>query len=199
MIGMSIFISFMGLMIASFLGLIPIDVPPALRFMFFMFGVLLFVTGFFMLVIRLKKTGANYLIEPGNPDKIIWFYIRKDGTVRITPSFRKAEAMLYNPEMDAHVPDIRGYQLADHQVRFVLEELGKVVDVDYCMYANVLKSKYGFENLQDIYNKIFHRRLSNELKGNREIPLSEIHKQPVPIPPPPSKFKVRKHFKRSVK
>lgn len=198
MFGMGVLVSFIGLMMGSLFSLLPIDVPPTISVSFFMFGSILFVVGQFMILIRLKKTGAIHLLDVGNPDKIIWFYIRKDGTVRITPSIRKAEAMLYNQDMDAHVPDIKGYQLADHQIRFILEETGSVADLDYCMYANVLRSKYGFENLQGIFNRVMNSKIIDKISEAKEFTLRQLWSEPkhrVPIPDAPVEDRIDRYLK----
>ena len=67
----------------------------------------------------------------------------------ITPSMREVEGQLYSPELDAQIQDIKSYRLFDHSVRIVPEGIGHSVDLGKCLYAQFLKTKYGFENLRE--------------------------------------------------
>ena len=151
--GMASLMIFFGIFIASLGGFA--QGPPILSFLFMLFGVILGVAGLSIISIRLKKTGIEHIFKPGTPGNILWFYIYKDGQVRITPSMRVGEGLLYGDELDATIPDTKKYQLADHQIRFVAEELGYSVDMGLARYAKVLKSKYGFANLQELRNRLF--------------------------------------------
>jgi len=162
---LSVMLGFAGLMIASFLAIIPMPVPIFLRAILFIFGAVLLLVGNMMLGMRLEKTGLIHLVKPGNPQTVNWIYVRKDGTIEIKPSMRKTGGFLYDKGEDIHVPDLRAYTLSDHQIRFVLEDTGKVSDLDYCVYASVLKHKYGFVNIRDMFNKLLTS------KGN--YPVSE--------------------------
>lgn len=161
--GMLYILFLMGIVIASFCGLMPIDVqfmiPYYFRFLAFMIGSMLGFIGIVILWIRTKKTGACHLITPGRPGLINWIYIYKDDEVRITPGMRAGEGQLYNPELDAQIPDIKTYSLCDHRIRFVPEVVGHAVDLDYVLYANILDSVYGFENLREARNAPFDKLL----------------------------------------
>ena len=115
----------MGIVIASFCGLMPnsiqMMIPYYFRFLAFMIGALLAFIGIVIVWIRARKTGAAHIIAPGRPGLINWFYIYKDGEVRITPGIRAGEGQLYNPDLDAQIPDVKTYTLCDHRVRFVPE------------------------------------------------------------------------------
>ena len=142
-----------GLVIASFCGLMPgsiqLMIPYYFRFLAFMVGAMLGFIGIVMLWIRARKTGAAHLIAPGRPGVINWFYIYKDGEVRLTPGMRAGEGQLYNDDLDAQIPDVKTYSMCDHKVRFVPEVVGHAVDLDYVMYVNLLDSMLGFENLRE--------------------------------------------------
>ena len=158
-----------GIIIASFCGLMPADVqymiPYYFRFLAFIIGAMLGFIGIVMLWIRARKTGAAHLINPGRPGLINWIYIYKDDEVRITPGMRAGEGQLYNPELDAQIPDVKTYSLCDHRIRFVPEVVGHAVDLDYVLYANLLDSSYGFENLREARDGPFDKLL----KRTREI------------------------------
>jgi len=142
-----------GLIIASFCGMMPAYlqymIPYYFRFLAFMIGSMLGFIGIVMLWIRARRTGAAHLITPGRPGLINWFYIYKDNEVRITPGMRAGEGQLYNPDLDAQIPDVKTYSLCDHKIRFVPEVVGHAVDLDYVMYVNLLDSMFGFENLRE--------------------------------------------------
>jgi len=142
-----------GIIISSFCGLMPGQlqhmIPYYFRFLAFMVGAMLGFIGIVMLWIRARKTGAAHLIAPGRPGVINWFYIYKDGEVRLTPGMRAGEGQLYNDDLDAQIPDVKTYSMCDHKVRFVPEVVGHAVDLDYVMYVNLLDSMLGFENLRE--------------------------------------------------
>jgi hypothetical protein len=142
-----------GLFLAGFMGLMPLNiqlmVPTILRIALFAVGMVLAFFGVFLPHSRAKKTGAEHLIDPGRPGTIIWFYVHRDGTVRITPAIREVENALYAPELDALVHEMKSYRLFDHSVRFVPEGIGHAVDLDMCLYVTLLKNKYGYQNLRE--------------------------------------------------
>jgi len=142
---------FIGVFLAGLFGLMPaqmqLDIPDALRMIMFMFGFLLAFVGVFLIQGRALKTGVNHLLEYGNPKKIIWFYVYRDGTIKITPAMRDVEGLLYSKELDAAVQDMKSYRLFDHSIRFVPEAIGHAADLDMCLYAHVLKTKWGFNNI----------------------------------------------------
>lgn len=143
----------LGIVISSICGLMPVSVqliiPFYFRFLAFMIGALMAFIGIVIVWIRARKTGAAHLIAPGRPGLINWFYIYGDGEVRITPGMRAGEGQLYNPDLDAQIPDVKTYSLCDHKIRFVPEVVGHAVDIDYVLYVNLMDSMYGFENIRE--------------------------------------------------
>ena len=144
---------FFGIFIAGVLGLLPLSaqfgVPDYFRFILFMVGMIIAYVGLIMLHGRAVKTGVHHFIEPGRPNKIIWFYVFRDGTIKVTPSMREVEGQLYNKELDAQIQDMKSYRLFDHPVRFVPEGVGHAVDLGMCLYAQFLKTKHGFNSLKE--------------------------------------------------
>ena len=144
---------FFGLFLAGFIGLMPLGVqmqiPEFLRMVFFFVGIVIAMLGVSMLHGRAKKTGAEHLLEFGRPGTILWFYVYRDGTVKLTPSIREVEGQLYCKELDAQVNDLKSYRMFDHSVRFVPEGIGHAVDLDMVLYTTLLKNKYGFTNIRE--------------------------------------------------
>ena len=151
-IGMNFFLGLAGIITAGLLGLIATPVPYMFRVILFIFGALLWLMSVVMLYNRLDRLGLMALVRPAGPNEVIWFYVRNDGSMIVTPALRKyslSEGMLFNPETDGWAADLKAYHLADKQVRFVVEDVGKAVDLNYCAYATMLK-KTGFENMKDL-------------------------------------------------
>ena len=150
---------FFGIFFAGFIGLFPYEmqymIPMWLRFPFFMIGIIIAMVGLSMVHIRAKKTGAEHLLESGRPGTILWFYVFRDGTVKITPSMREIEGQLYSRELDAQIHDLKSYRLFDHSIRFVPEGIGHAVDLDMVLYATLLRTKYGFSNIEEAREKGF--------------------------------------------
>lgn len=153
-----------GIVIASFCGLMPLDVqqmiPYYFRFLAFIIGSMLAFIGIVMLWIRAKKTGADELIAPAHPGTVKWFYFYRDGEMRILPSKRAGEGQLYNAELDSQVMDVKTYSLCDHKIRIVPEVVGHAVDLDFVVYANLLKTQYGYENLREAREGAFDNILN---------------------------------------
>ena len=169
--GLLIILYIVGLTLASLCGMVPGDaqaiIPYYFRFLMFIVGGMLGLMGIMMLLIRAKKTGAEHLIRPGRPGLINWLYVYGDGEMRITPSMRAGEGQLYNPELDSQIIDAKTYTMGDHRFRIVPEVVGHAVDLDYVYYTNLLKTRYGFENMREarqgriehILNKVgIHRK-----------------------------------------
>jgi hypothetical protein len=164
-----------GIFVSSFCGLMPTDIqmmiPFYFRFLAFIIGAMLGFIGIVILWIRARKTGSIHLINPGRPGLINWIYIYKDDEVRITPGIRAGEGQLYNAELDAQIPDIKTYSLCDHRLRFVPEVVGHAADLDYILYANLIDSVYGFENLREArkgaLNKLLKR--TNEVYSQEQL------------------------------
>jgi len=144
---------FFGLFLAGLPGLLPYAeqwiIPDMFRIFFFIIGLILSFFGMMIIHGRAMKTGAIHLLEFGRPNKILWFYVHKDGTITITPAMREVEGQLYSPELDAQIHEMKSYRLFDHSVRIVPEGMGHAVDLGMCLYAKFLKTRYGFENLRE--------------------------------------------------
>lgn len=155
----------LGITICSFCGLMPAEVQPQIpywfRFLGFMIGGILPLVGLNLLMVRAKRTGADELIKPGRVGTILWFFIYRDGEVRITPAKRAGEGQLYNTDLESQIIDVKTYSLADHKIRFVPEVLGHAADIDFVYYVNVLKTRYGFDNLREaragVFNKVLRK------------------------------------------
>jgi len=154
---MIFFMAFMmmifGIILAGATSLLPIQlfaiVPYMFRIVLFMMGIVIACLGYIILWTRAKKTGVDNILEPGRPSRILWFYVYRDGTIKITPAMREVEGQLYSPELDGQIQDMKSYRLFDHPVRFVPEGVGHAVDLGMCLYAQFLKTRYGFENMRE--------------------------------------------------
>jgi len=146
-----------GLLMAGLIGLLPLPqqffIPDIFRYVFFLIGCLMAFFGLFMIQGRAIKTGVNHLLEIGKPNRIIWFYVYKDGSIKITPSMRDIESQLYSPELDAQIHEMKSYRLFDHSIRFVPEGIGHAVDLGMCLYAQFLKTRWGFASLRKARDK----------------------------------------------
>jgi len=141
-----------GVIFAGLLNLLPIElyltVPDYFKMLLFVIGIVFAILGYMIYIIRAKSTGACYIMEKGRPGRFLWFYFYDDGEMRITPGIRVGEKQSYNREMDSQVPVTKSYHLADHQVLIIPEGVGCAADLDFALYAELLESKYGFENLR---------------------------------------------------
>lgn len=140
---------FFGMSLLMVGGFLPPNIPVMLKYIIFMMGFTVSLIGIIILQGRAVKTGACHLIEFGRPDKIIWIYSYRDGTLKITPSMREIGGQLYAPELDAQIQDFKSYRLFDHSIRFVPEGIGHAVNLDFILYATLLKTKYGFNNITE--------------------------------------------------
>ena len=140
-----------GCIVAGVMGLFPAPVqaviPDFFRYLFFMVGLLIAFTGIMFLHMRLKKTGVIHFIPPGNPKRIIWLYVRRNGDIEIFPSVRKAEGQLYSKDVDGQITDVKAYRMHDTPVRIVAESIGHSLDLDYVLYVNLLQDKDGLKSL----------------------------------------------------
>jgi len=173
MFQMSYLLAIVGVVLAGIIGLMPAEmqtgIPMMFRFAFFMIGIIITFFGIFMTHMRAKKTGADHLIEPGRPGSIIWFYVHKDGTVKITPAIREVESALYAPELDALVHEMKSYRLFDHSVRFVPEGIGHAVDLDMCLYVSLLKNKFGFQTLREARRQGFKKKKTQHVMPEEKL------------------------------
>jgi hypothetical protein len=165
---------FFGLFLAGMAGLLPADVfimvPSFMRMILFFVGFVIALIGVILVQGRALKTGAIHLLEYGRPNKIIWFYVYKDGSIKITPSMREVEGQLYSPELDAQIHELKSYRLFDHSVRFVPEGTGHAIDLGMCLYATFLKNRWGFANLRQARKSFFNKFgvKSTKLKASKE-------------------------------
>lgn len=160
MFAMATIICFAGTLIAVFGMLVP---NPIVNVLFLIVGLIMSMAGILMLMLKAVKTGViHFFYPPRNDDSTLWFYIRRDGTVKITPAFRMLEGMsedLYGTKI---IKDMKSYRLADWNVRFVPEGIGHSVDVNNVMYARVMKKQNHFESLKDGRRKILTSLLHHE-------------------------------------
>ena len=178
MIGMSILCLLLGIIISGICGVLPNSflfyIPEYFRMMMFAVGAVIAFAGFILLLIRAKKTGAIHLITPARPGHVLWLYVYADGTAELTPAIRSGESQLYSEKLDSQVFDVKSYRLADHNFRIVSEVIGQAVDLDYVLYADLLKSKFGFKNLREARKSVFDSLLNKVgIKRNKIIPSDE--------------------------
>lgn len=142
-----------GIIVAGIAGLMPYEMQDAIpdywRFLLFFMGFLFSFIGIILVQTRATKTGAVHLLEYGRPGTIIWFYVFRDGTMKITPAMREVEGALYSRELDAQINDLKSYKLFDHSIRIVPEGLGHAVNLDMVLYATLVKKKYGYANIKE--------------------------------------------------
>ena len=154
---------FFGMILLMLGGFLPPDIPVMLKYLLFMMGFIISLLGIVILQGRATKTGACHLLEFGRPDRIIWIYAHRDGTLIITPAMREIGGQLYSPELDAQIQDFKSYRIFDHSVRIVPSGIGHAVDLDFILYASLLKTKYGFNNITEAREgakKIENKRLA---------------------------------------
>jgi len=163
--GLSAVMIFMGLLVASFCGLARtwVPIPASFSLLCFFFGFVLAFAGLMILFIRIHKLGLNWLIAPGRPWIQLWFYIYKDGEVRVTPGIRLGEGLLYSPKLDATIPDVRTYSFGDHKIRFVPEAMGHACDLDMVQYVQILRHKRGWTNMRQARQGIFSKIKKKEI------------------------------------
>jgi len=179
---MIFFLAFMllmfGLILSGITAMLPIQqlvvVPYMFRILLMMVGMIIASVGYMILWGRAKKTGADHLINPGRPSRILWFYVYRDGTIKITPAMREVEGQLYSPELDAQIQDMKSYRLFDHPVRFVPEGVGHAVDLGMCLYAQFLKTKHGFENMREARISKKGKEKKGKQKLSREMTDEDI-------------------------
>ena len=152
---------FFGIMLVGMGSFLPPEMPIMLNYLLFLMGIMIIFVGMVILQSRASKTGAIHLLEFGRPNTIIWFYVHRDGTVKITPAIREIEGQLYSKELDAQIHDLKSYRLFDHSIRFVPEGIGHSESLDICLYTTLLKNKYGFTNLRESRKgaRLFGRQL----------------------------------------
>lgn len=176
---MAFMMLFFGLTMAGIFSLLPVSmtlgIPLYLKMMFFVVGMIISFIGVFLIFIRADKTGAKHLLETGRPDKILWFYVHRDGTIKITPAVREVEGQLYSPELDAQIQDMRSYRLFDHSVRIVPEGIAHAINLDMCLYAQFLKTKYGYENLREARQSLLEKLFPPKPKTSQELMEPKLH------------------------
>ena len=164
-----------GVMVSGIMGIFPTDtqfmIPDFFRYLFFICGLVIAFTGVMFLHMRMRKTGVIHFIPPGNPKRIIWLYVRRNGDIDILPSVRKAEGQLYSNDIDGQIKDIKAYRMHDTPVRIVAESIGHSLDLDYVLYINLLEDKHGFKSLSEAreHVKDFVEEEKNNGKVRRQI------------------------------
>ena len=143
-------------------------VPPIFSWIFFIFGAIIAFCGMFLMTMRAIKTGANLLINPASTknDSVLWFYIKRNGTVKIIPAteMKNAGGLIKADNTDVIVQDVvkPPYRIADHQVRFIPEGSGYASSHMFVLYAKVLKDKHKLEDLH-------HGRFNILTKLNKKL------------------------------
>jgi len=169
-----------GILFASLPGLLPgsmqLVIPDIFRYLFFMIGTIISFIGFIILKGRADKTGTIHLLDFGRPGTINWLYVYKDGEIKITPSMRDIESQLYSKDLDAQIRELKSYRIFDHSVRIVPEGVGHASDLDMVLYANLLRSKWGFHSLRAARSGI-RNYLINALTQEKqdELPEEQIY------------------------
>ena len=125
-------------------------IPGFFRILMFIIGLIFVFVGPLLVHMRAINTTTNHIIEPSKPGRINWLYAYKDGEIMFTPSMREVGSQLYNKELDAQiVADLKSYKMYDHHIRIVPEGLAFSQDLDYVLFADLLKTKHGYENLKE--------------------------------------------------
>lgn len=169
-----------GITLAGICGVLPImmvaQIPLFLRILLFFVGIVMGVVGYMILYGRANKTGAKHLIEPAKRGEHLWFYAYRDGSILITPGIRKVESQLYSPELDAQIQEFKSYRIFDHSVRFVPEGIGHAIDLGMCLYAQLLRGKYGFERMEEARESASILEKANPMTGQKHqiIPQEQI-------------------------
>lgn len=163
---------FFGIMLVGMGSFLPPDMPIMLNYLLFIMGIMIVFVGMIILQTRASKTGAIHLLEFGRPNTIIWFYVHRDGTVKITSAMREIEGQLYSKELDAQIHDLKSYRLFDHSIRFVPEGIGHAADLDMCLYATLLKTKFGLNNIREA-------RRASRFQILNKFPFNALQKQDV--------------------
>jgi len=169
------FLMLVGLLMAGMMGFVPasMNVPPMLKILLFLVGIIISSVGYIILYGRANKTGAKHLIEPARKGYSLWFYVYRDGSILITPSIRRVEGQLYAPELDAQIQDFKSYKIFDHTIRIIPEGIGHAVDLSMVLYTKLLKTKFGFEKLQDARTTANKLEKLNPISGTKHIPSFE--------------------------
>ena len=167
-----------GIIVAGICTVLPwemfVTIPMDIRIIMFIFGFMLPILGYVMLYTRAKRIGADHLIAPRKPGTVLWFYFYRDNEMIITPAMRSGEGQLYNSRMDSQIIDVKTYTLGDKKIRIVPEVVGHAVDLDYVMYADLLKTQHGYENLKEARESFPDRVMQKfGIKRTVEIPAQE--------------------------
>ncbi len=143
---------FMLIVMGSMISLLGLFMPAGyemLSIFFWMGGLMMSIMGGFMVWSRAHKTGVFHFLDSARPGDIKWLYAEPDGTIKITAAMREVESSLYSKELDALIKDLKSYKLFDHSVRIVPAGIGHSVDLDICLYAHMLKTKWGFNSIRE--------------------------------------------------
>jgi len=152
-------IMFMGMSFISVLLLLPGEfqavMPPDLKVIAIVFGAVAMFVPMIYVQLRAVKTTVVHVLEPRKRGTHNWLYASGDSELMFTPGIRDIEKSSYSPELNAQIQEMKSYILGDHIIKVVREGLGHSEDLDMCIYAGVLKSKWGFESLKEARDSAF--------------------------------------------
>jgi len=142
---------------------------PEYMIIFLLFGAIIQSVGIMILWMRIKEIGVDKLLPKSKVGEVIWFYIRKNGTVEILKAMQCGEGFMKEGWNDRNiVRDIKSYQMRDLQVRFVPEDLGFSADYKLALYCSKMAKEHGIEGIRDGRRKIFQEILLNRDKEVQE-------------------------------
>ena len=179
---MIFFLAIMLLMFGFIFAAIPVflpaeiaaALPTAFSFIFIFIGLTIALIGQLMLFGRAKSTTAIHLLDKPKRNHHLWLYAHRDGSLMFTPGIRNVESQLYSPELDAQIQEFKSYRMFDHSIRIVPEGVGHAVDLGMVLYAQLMKNKYGFENIQEARDAATFLEKLNPIKGQYDkLPASE--------------------------
>ena len=143
---LSLMLIIFGISIAGMINFIPpqtvfYEMPAGFGPLMFIVGIVIALVGFFILWMRAKRVGADVLIAPARPNKIVWLYIHKDDIIEPIMVDRGSEStvkgnVLNNPSI---VYDMKAYKIGDHSARLVLDSVGHTIDARMAVYCSILR------------------------------------------------------------
>ena len=135
-----------GFMVSA-LSTLAMSVSMILGVLMMIMGLIIQMIGVIILYTRAAKTGLVYLLDFAKQDKVIWFFVRSDNTIMITPAIRNIEGFESAPKLkDGIIKHVKSYRLFDHNVRIVREGQHFSTNLDITLYAKYLKS-IGIKNM----------------------------------------------------
>ena len=118
-----------------------------------------------MLYGRAKKTSVIHILNPAKQGESLWLYAFRDSHLMFTPGIRQVESQLYSNELDAQIQEFKSYHLADHTIKIVPEGIGHAVDLGMCLFARLMKNKWGFEKIQEAREAASRFEKMNPIRG----------------------------------